>query len=121
MEDLERREAEIEQKEVNTFISFGYQAREPPSYRARLNVSPRLRDSVPMPISESRNLGKIFQQISVLIDVIVSLQGELRKRADEEIAKRESEFKEMLDQMERDYSQKEQVSRVFYTCSFLPC
>ena len=51
----------------------------------------------------------------------MSLQGELRKRADEEIAKRESEFKEMLDQMERDYSQKEQVSRVFYTCSFLPC
>ena len=33
----------------------------------------------------------------------------MRKRADEEIAKRESEFKEMLDQMERDYSQKEQV------------
>ena len=40
---------------------------------------------------------------------IESLQSELRKRADEEIAKRESEFKEMLDQMERDYSQKEQV------------
>ena len=37
------------------------------------------------------------------------MQAELRKRADEEIAKRESEFKEMLDQMERDYSQKEQV------------
>lgn len=39
MEDLERREAEIEQKEVNTFISFGYLAREPPSYRAGLNVA----------------------------------------------------------------------------------
>ena len=37
------------------------------------------------------------------------MQAELRKRADEEIAKWESEFKEMLDQMERDYSQKEQV------------
>ena len=33
----------------------------------------------------------------------------MRRRADEEIAKRESEFKEMLEQMERDHSQKEQV------------
>ena len=39
----------------------------------------------------------------------VTFQAELRKRADEEIAKRESEFKEMLDQMERDHNQKEQV------------
>ena len=42
-------------------------------------------------------------------DSTVTFQAELRKRADEEIAKRESEFKEMLDQMERDHSQKEQV------------
>ena len=46
----------------------------------------------------------------------------MRKRADEEIAKRESEFKEMLDQMERDYSQKEQVIHCMYVASwsFLP-
>ena len=51
------------------------------------------------------------QGVYPTIMLILSLQAELRKRADEEIGKRESEFKEMLDQMERDYSQKEQVGR----------
>ena len=46
---------------------------------------------------------------TITYDSTVTLQAELRKRADEEIAKRESEFKEMLDQMERDHNQKEQV------------
>ena len=44
----------------------------------------------------------------------------MRKRADEEIAKRESEFKEMLDQMERDYSQKEQVRTTGGACLDFP-